>query len=81
MHWTVSGEYTLIFVSSQSTNPFHYLILAFDTDIRFLIFSFPQLKMTKEEMASVCAKSERYIGTEGGGMDQAIAFLATAGKK
>lgn len=30
-------------------------------------------------MASICAKSERYIGTEGGGMDQAIAFMATAG--
>lgn len=30
-------------------------------------------------MASICAKSERHIGTEGGGMDQAIAFMATAG--
>lgn len=30
-------------------------------------------------MASICAKSERYIGTEGGGMDQAIAFMAVAG--
>ncbi|KDR23048.1 N-acetylgalactosamine kinase [Zootermopsis nevadensis] len=37
------------------------------------------LKMTKLEIASLSATSERYIGTEGGGMDQAIAFLGTRG--
>lgn len=33
------------------------------------------LSMDKQRLASVAARCERHIGTEGGGMDQAIAFL------
>lgn len=36
--------------------------------------------MSKEKIANLCAECERYIGTQGGGMDQAIAFLATEGE-
>ena len=36
--------------------------------------------MTKEQLATVSASAERYIGTQGGGMDQAIAFLGKAGE-
>lgn len=35
---------------------------------------------SKKDLAELCAKCERYIGTEGGGMDQAISFLGAEGK-
>ncbi|XP_066274025.1 N-acetylgalactosamine kinase-like [Branchiostoma lanceolatum] len=35
--------------------------------------------LSKKELAEVCTWCERYIGTEGGGMDQSISFLAEAG--
>ncbi|XP_071964346.1 N-acetylgalactosamine kinase-like [Antedon mediterranea] len=38
------------------------------------------LNISKLELADICAKCEQYIGTEGGGMDQSICFLAEAGK-
>ncbi|XP_039309322.1 N-acetylgalactosamine kinase isoform X2 [Solenopsis invicta] len=38
-----------------------------------------QCQLSKHELASVSARAERHIGTQGGGMDQAIAFLGKAG--
>ncbi|XP_067091636.1 N-acetylgalactosamine kinase isoform X1 [Osmerus mordax] len=35
--------------------------------------------LSKVALAEICAKCERYIGTEGGGMDQSISFLAEGG--
>ncbi|XP_029910584.1 N-acetylgalactosamine kinase [Myripristis murdjan] len=35
--------------------------------------------LSKVALAEICAKCERYIGTEGGGMDQSISFLAERG--
>lgn len=38
-----------------------------------------QKSLSKVALAEICAKCERYIGTEGGGMDQSISFLAEEG--
>ncbi|KAM4553325.1 N-acetylgalactosamine kinase [Fundulus diaphanus] len=38
-----------------------------------------QKSLSKVALAEICAKSECYIGTEGGGMDQSISFLAEEG--
>ncbi|CAG2063901.1 unnamed protein product, partial [Timema podura] len=38
-----------------------------------------KLDISRKGLANLCAKAEQYIGTQGGGMDQAIALLATAG--
>ncbi|KZC08294.1 PREDICTED: N-acetylgalactosamine kinase [Dufourea novaeangliae] len=38
-----------------------------------------QHQLSKRELATISANAERYIGTQGGGMDQAIAFLGKAG--
>lgn len=43
------------------------------------IIQFLKLPLNKFKLADISAKCERYIGTQGGGMDQAIAFLATEG--
>ncbi len=38
-----------------------------------------QLKIEKKELADLCAKGERYVGTQGGGMDQAISVMGKKG--
>ena len=38
------------------------------------------IEVEKEELAELLARAERYVGSEGGGMDQAVSLLAEAGK-
>lgn len=38
-----------------------------------------QNRLSKHDLANVSARAERHIGTQGGGMDQAIAFLGKSG--
>lgn len=42
-------------------------------------FYFLQFTLDKKRLSAIAAECERYIGTQGGGMDQAIAFLAQEG--
>ena len=43
------------------------------------ILVFLQFSLNKQLLSTIAANCERFIGTQGGGMDQAIAFLAEKG--
>ncbi|KAI4503777.1 hypothetical protein M0802_001180 [Mischocyttarus mexicanus] len=43
------------------------------------MFHASQYQLSRKDLATISARAERYIGTHGGGMDQAIAFLGKTG--
>ena len=38
------------------------------------------LSLALDTLAEICGRCEMHVGTQGGGMDQAISFLATKGQ-
>ncbi|MFQ3548573.1 MAG: galactokinase family protein [Armatimonadota bacterium] len=45
----------------------------------FALLSANNIEIEKKELADLLAKAERYVGTEGGGMDQAASILSQSG--
>lgn len=60
----------------------HFLTSSYVSSVKvssLILAEGSHLLLFQVELAEICTKSERYIGTEGGGMDQAISFLAEEG--
>ena len=70
----LSSSSALVCAASMATAHSYYLSSKHSTMTELSI-----TPINKTQLADVCAKCERYIGTEGGGMDQAIVLLATKG--
>lgn len=76
----LSSSSALVSSAVLATSSVNNVCMNEHISLELTIYILFQYSLNKELLSTIAAHCERYIGTQGGGMDQAIAFLAQEGK-